>query len=228
MELGGHAPVVVFDDVDVESVAELLLAGKVRNAGQVCVSPTRFYVQERIYDRFVDAFTALARSLPVGSGLDEATRMGPLGNPRRLAAMERLVGDATERGASLRSGGDRLGDEGFFWAPTVLTDVPGEARVMHEEPFGPLATVAPFADMAEAVHEANRLPYGLAAYAFTRSHERATVIGEALEAGAVGLNNLQASAAEAPFGGVKGSGYGVEGGVEGLAEYLNTKFISQT
>jgi len=227
MELGGHAPVIVFDDADLERTIELLATAKFRNAGQVCVSPTRFYVQQGIYDRFVAAFTERTRKVEVGDGLVERHHMGPMANPRRPQAMEALIGDAVSRGARLRAGGERHGKEGFFYQPTVLSDVPGGSRIMSEEPFGPVAVIAPFATFDEAVEQANRLPYGLAAYAFTESGKRAMLIGDALEAGMVGINSVAMAAADAPFGGVKESGHGSEDGLEGLEDCLITKAIHQ-
>jgi len=227
MELGGHAPVIVFDDADLDRTVELLAAAKFRNAGQVCVSPTRFYVQQDIYDRFVAAFTQRTRKVEVGDGLAERHHMGPMANPRRPQAMEALIGDAVSRGAALRTGGERHGKEGFFYQPTVLSDVPAGSRIMSEEPFGPVAVIAPFATLDEAIEQANRLPYGLAAYAFTESGKRAMLIGDALEAGMVGINSVAVAAADAPFGGVKESGHGAEDGPEGLDDCLVTKAIHQ-
>lgn len=227
MELGGHAPVVVFDDVSVEEVSKLLVAAKYRNAGQVCISPTRFYVQERIYDGFVDAFAGLAEKIEVGNGLDAKSQMGPLANPRRVDAMEQFIADAVDRGAKLKTGGSRIGNAGYFWQPTVLADVGNDARIMNEEPFGAVAVFNRFGSFEEVVGEANRLPYGLAAYAFTQSGKTATAIAEALESGLVGVNTAAISSPEAPFGGVKESGYGSESGTEGLEAFLATKFISQ-
>lgn len=227
MELGGHAPVVVFDDVDPEKVAPLAVAAKFRNAGQVCISPTRFYVHESVHDRFVDKFAELSAALPVGDGLDPAMKMGPLANPRRVDAMERVIGDAKARGAKLRTGGSRVGNAGNFWQPTVLSDIPEDAQMMNVEPFGPVAAMVRFKSFDEVVEKANRLPYGLAAYAFTGSARTATAIGEALESGLVGVNTFGVTVPETPFGGVKESGYGSEGGSEGLDAYLQTKFVSQ-
>jgi succinate-semialdehyde dehydrogenase / glutarate-semialdehyde dehydrogenase len=227
MELGGHAPVIVFDDADLDRTVELLATAKFRNAGQVCVSPTRFYVQQGIYDRFVTAFTQRTRKLEVGDGLIERHHMGPMANPRRPQAMEALIGDAVSRGATLRTGGERHGKEGFFYQPTVLSDVPSASRIMSEEPFGPVAVFAPFATFDEAVEQANRLPFGLAAYAFTESGKRAMLIGDALEAGMVGINSVGMAAADAPFGGVKESGHGSEDGLEGLEDSLVAKAIHQ-
>lgn len=227
MELGGHAPVIVFDDADLERTVELLATAKFRNAGQVCVSPTRFYVQQGIYDRFVTAFTHRTRKVEVGDGLIEGHHMGPMANPRRPQAMEALIGDAVSRGATLRTGGERHGKEGFFYQPTVLSGVSAESRIMTEEPFGPVAVLAPFSTFDEAVEQANRLPYGLAAYAFTESGKRAMLIGDALEAGMVGINTVSMAGADAPFGGVKESGHGSEDGLEGLEDCLVTKTIHQ-
>ena len=227
MELGGHAPVIVFDDVDPEAVAPLAVAAKFRNAGQVCTSPTRFYVHERVHDRFVERFTELAAALPVGDGLDPASKMGPLANLRRIDAMEDFIGDARRCGARVRTGGERIGNAGFFWQPTVLSDVPNDAKIMNVEPFGPVAAMLRFRDFDEVVEQANRLPYGLAAYAFTGSAKTATAIAEALESGLVGVNTFAVTVPETPFGGVKESGYGLEGGIEGLEAYLQTKFVHQ-
>ncbi|MGA7538875.1 MAG: NAD-dependent succinate-semialdehyde dehydrogenase [Steroidobacteraceae bacterium] len=225
MELGGHAPVIVFDDADLERTVEMLATAKFRNAGQVCVSPTRFYVQQGIYDRFVTAFTQRTRQMEVGDGLIERHHMGPMANPRRPQAMEAFIGDAVSRGAKLRTGGERHGKEGFFYQPTVLSDVPLQSRIMNEEPFGPVAVMAPFSTLDEAVEHANRLPYGLAAYAFTESGKRAMLIGDALEAGMVGINTVAMAFADAPFGGVKESGHGSEDGPEGLEDCLVIKAI---
>jgi succinate-semialdehyde dehydrogenase/glutarate-semialdehyde dehydrogenase len=227
MELGGHAPVMVFDDADVEFAAKLLAGGKFRNAGQVCVSPTRFLVQEKMYETFVSRFVDHAKAVRVGDGLDKATVMGPLANPRRVVAMEAFIGDAVKRGATLRAGGNRIGNKGNFFEPTVLTDVPKEARVMNEEPFGPLAVISPFSGFDEVVTEANRLPFGLAAYAFTRSAKTANAIANAVESGMITINHLGLALPEVPFGGVKESGYGSEGGSEAIEAYLNTKFVTQ-
>ncbi len=227
MELGGHAPVIVFDDADLGRTVELLAVAKCRNAGQVCVSPTRFYVQQGLYDRFVAALTERLRKVNVGDGLHETSQMGPMANPRRPAAMEKLIGDAVACGSKLRTGGERHGKEGFFWQPTVLSDVPASARIMNEEPFGPVAVVTPFSTLDEAVEQANRLPYGLAAYAFTESAKRALLIGDAIEAGMVGINTVGMAAPDSPFGGVKESGHGAEDGPEGLDACLVTKAIHQ-
>ncbi len=227
MELGGHAPSIVFDDADVDLAGKLLSSGKLRNAGQVCIAPTRLLVQEKVYDAFVDKFTEAVAAVEVGDGLDKSTQMGPMANPRRIAAMEAFIGDAVQKGARLRTGGHRIGNKGNFFEPTVLTDVPKEARVMNEEPFGPLAMIAPFASFDEVVAEANRLPYGLAAYAYTRSAKTATAIAAAVESGMIAINHHGLALPEVPFGGVKDSGYGSEGGSEAIEAYLNTKFVTQ-
>jgi succinate-semialdehyde dehydrogenase/glutarate-semialdehyde dehydrogenase len=227
MELGGHAPSIVFDDADVDLAGKLLATNKLRNAGQVCIAPTRFLVQEKVYDTFVDKLTSYAKTVKVGDGLDKDTRMGPMANPRRIAAMETFIADAVQHGASVKTGGHRIGNKGNFFEPTVLTDVPKDARVMNEEPFGPLAVVAPFSTFDEVVTEANRLPYGLAAYAFTRSAKTASAIADAVETGMISINHHGLALPEVPFGGVKDSGYGSEGGSEAIEAYLNTKFVSQ-
>jgi len=227
MELGGHAPAIVFDDADVEHAAKTLAGAKFRNAGQVCVSPTRFLVQEALYENFVERFVAHAKALKVGDGLAADTQMGPLAHDRRIPWVDGLVADARTRGAELHTGGGRVGNKGYFYAPTVLTGVPKEARMMNEEPFGPVAMIAPFHDLDEVVEEANRLPYGLAAYAFTRSAKTANAVAARVEAGMMTINHLGLALPEVPFGGVKDSGYGSEGGSEAIEAYLNTKFVTQ-
>ena len=227
MELGGHAPAIVFDDADVEAASRLLAGAKFRNAGQVCVSPTRFLIQEKVYDQFVESFVGHAKKVQVGDGMEAATTMGPMANARRIAAMEMFIGDATQKGATLKTGGNRIGNKGNFFEPTVLTDVPKEARVMHEEPFGPLAVISPFHGFDEVVTEANRLPYGLASYAYTRSAKTANAIAAAVESGMISINHHGLALPEVPFGGIKDSGYGSEGGSEAIEAYLNTKFVTQ-
>ena len=227
MELGGHAPSIVFDDADVELAGKMLAGAKYRNAGQVCVSPTRILVQERVYDRFVDSFLTATKAVHVGDGLDRATTMGPLANPRRVTAMEGFIADAVKTGAELKTGGSRIGNKGNFYEPTVLTNVPVDARVMREEPFGPLAIINPFTSFDEVVTEANRLPYGLASYAFTRSAKTANAVAASVETGMMSINHFGLALPEVPFGGVKDSGYGSEGGSEAIESYLNTKFITQ-
>jgi succinate-semialdehyde dehydrogenase/glutarate-semialdehyde dehydrogenase len=226
MELGGHAPVIVCADADPLAAAAASAKGKSRNAGQVCVSPTRFYVEEAVYDRFTAAFGEQAARIRVGNGLDPESGMGPLANDRRLAAMEAFVADAVQKGARLVSGGNRLGNRGYFYPLTVLADVPDEARAMREEPFGPLALLRPVRDLDEAIEQANALPYGLAAYAFTRAARTVDRLAEEIEAGNLAINHFVASIAETPFGGVKDSGYGREGGIEGLACYTVVKNVS--
>jgi succinate-semialdehyde dehydrogenase/glutarate-semialdehyde dehydrogenase len=228
MELGGHAPVLVFDDVDVETVLDLAVAAKYRNAGQVCVSPTRFYVQQGIYERFVTGFARRAKALAVGNGLDEKHRMGPLAHDRRLPAVDALIKDAVQHGAKLQAGGERLPGKGYFYAPTVLSDIPETARIMNEEPFGPVAVINPFTEFDEVIRKANRLPYGLAAYAFTQSARRVNLLGEQIEAGMIGINSFTIAVPDAPFGGMKESGHGSEEGIEGLEANLVTKFITES
>ena len=227
MELGGHSPVVVFEDADPEKAADTIAAFKYRNAGQVCISPTRFYVQEKSYNKFLARFTEYAKGLKMGDGLEKGITLGPLANPRRLDAMETFVNDAKARGGKVVSGGSRQGNQGFFFQPTIITDVPDDSKIMTEEPFGPVAPIVAFKTFDEVVERANSLPYGLAAYAFTSSEKTATAIGDAMQSGMVGVNSVAVSTPETPFGGVKESGYGSEGGIEGLQAYLNTKFISQ-
>jgi succinate-semialdehyde dehydrogenase/glutarate-semialdehyde dehydrogenase len=226
MELGGHAPVLVFDDVDAKKVGALAAAGKFRNAGQVCVSPTRFMVHDRAHDAFLESFVEAAEKLKIGHGMEAGVQMGPLANPRRVDAMTAMISDAVAKGAKLHTGGERLGNEGFFFRPTVLSDVPMEARMMTEEPFGPVALVNRFSDEEQAIREANRLPYGLAAYSFTRDADRQARLAERIESGLLGINTFGISVAETPFGGVKESGHGSEGGIEGLEAYLVTKFVA--
>ncbi|MEA3264523.1 MAG: NAD-dependent succinate-semialdehyde dehydrogenase [Pseudomonadota bacterium] len=224
MELGGHAPVLVFDDCDLEKTLDMVVPQKFRNAGQVCVSPTRFYVQQGIYDRFVEGFAARTAKVKTGNGLEGDTNMGPLANVRRPAAIEALVEDARAKGARVLAGGSR-GNAGFFFQPTLLADVPDSADIMANEPFGPVAVAAPFTDLDDAITKANRLPYGLAAFAFTEQMRRANLLGDALESGMVGINTFAISVPDSPFGGVKDSGFGSEGGIEGMESYLVTKAI---
>lgn len=227
MELGGHAPVLVCEDADIEMAAMAMARSKYRNAGQICIAPTRFYLHESVHDRFVDAFTGHVARLKLGNGLDPSTTMGPLANERRLGAMAALIGDALGKGATLQAGGARVGNVGNFWQPTVLCDVPNTADIMNIEPFGPIAVTQRFDDLDAAIREANRLPYGLAAYAFTASGSRANALGERIEAGMIGINFAVLTGPETPFGGLKESGHGSEGGIEGLDGYLNTKYVAQ-
>ena len=226
MELGGHGPAIVFEDADIDVATRLLAMSKFRNAGQVCVSPTRFLVQESVYDRFVEGFANAARAVKVGDGLAEGTMMGPLANARRVQAMDGFIQDAVQQGAELVTGGERIGNAGNFYQPTVLGRVPVTARAMNEEPFGPLALMVPFAKLDDALAEANRLPYGLAAYAYTRSSATAQALSSNVESGMLSINGAGLALAETPFGGVKDSGYGSEGGSEAIDAYLTTKFVT--
>jgi succinate-semialdehyde dehydrogenase/glutarate-semialdehyde dehydrogenase len=226
LELGGHSPAIVFPDADVEKAAEFLAYFKIRNAGQVCISPSRFYVHEAVYERFLERFTAIFSSIRVGNGLEEGVQMGPLANARRIEQVASLVQDALDRGAQLRVGGKRLQGAGYFYAPTVLTDVPESARILNEEPFAPVAPILRFSDTAEVIARANSLPYGLSSYVFTNSLHIATSVANSLEAGMVHVNQVGVLA-ETPFGGIKDSGVGSEGGSESFEAYLNTKFVYQ-
>jgi succinate-semialdehyde dehydrogenase/glutarate-semialdehyde dehydrogenase len=228
MELGGHAPVIVFKDADVVTAARSLVGLKYRNAGQVCIAPTRFLVQRDVYDRFAAEFIDAARNLKLGSGLDGATTMGPLANPRRVQAMERMVEDAVEHGAKIETGGCHVDAPGFFYSPTVLANTSTKARVRNEEPFGPVAILTPFEDFEDAIREANRLPYGLAAFAYTRSVRTATMAASAIESGMITINHHGFGLPEVPFGGMKDSGYGSESGPEAIDSYMLSKFVSQS
>ena len=227
MELGGHAPVLIFDDCNLEKTLDIVVTQKFRNAGQVCISPTRFYVQDGIYDRFVSGFNERTARITVGNGMDAATIMGPLANPRRPAAIGALVEDAIAKGARVGSGGSAGNGDGFFYRPTVLSDVPIEADIMNQEPFGPVALIRPFASFDDAIENANRLPFGLAAYVHTENGRTANMAGDLIEAGMVGINTAAISMPDMPFGGVKDSGFGSEGGPEGLESYYVTKAIHQ-
>ena len=227
MELGGHAPAIVFDDADVDGAVKALGASKFRNAGQVCISPTRFLIQEGVYEQFVEKFTVLAKAVKVGDGMTAGTQMGPLANPRRVAAMEELIADAVQKGAEVKTGGKRIGNVGNFFEPTVMTGMNKEMRVMNEEPFGPLAAIAPFRGMEDVLEEANRLPFGLASYAFTRSTKSAAAVAAGVEAGMMTVNHIGLALPEVPFGGMKDSGSGSEGGSEAIESYLNIKFVTQ-
>ncbi len=226
MELGGHAPVIVAEDCDVDRAARIAAGAKFRNAGQVCISPTRFLVANAVRERFVARFAEATRALQVGPGLEAGTTMGPLANPRRLAALQALTADAVERGATLVAGGQRIGSAGNFFAPTVLDNVPRDCRVFNEEPFGPVAAVQGFDVLDDAIAEANRLPYGLAAYAFTNSLRTVHELSQRLEVGMLWINQPAPAWPELPFGGVKDSGHGSEGGAEALESYLHTKSVS--
>ena len=228
MELGGHAPVVVCEDTDVQPAAISSAERKMRNAGQVCTSPTRFFVHESIFEEYTDAFVRRAAGLTVGNGAGAGVEMGPLANHRRIEALTELVENARQCGAEVRTGGRRIGNKGYFFEPTVLANVPDAARVMQVEPFGPLAVINPVASLDEAIEKANSVPYGLAAYAFTNRVDYVDRIVDGLEAGNVSINTLEASLPETPFGGVKSSGYGREGGMEGLSHYMIVKNVSHS
>ncbi len=228
MELGGHAPVIIAEDADIELAVKATAAAKFRNAGQVCISPTRFLVHSSLRDQFTAALVKRAESLKLGDGLAEGTSLGPLANARRLTAMAKVVEDAAAKGAKVATGGARVGSEGNFFAPTVLADVPMDASVFNDEPFGPIAAVRSFDKLEDAIAEANRLPFGLAAYAYTRSYKNVQMLSHQIEAGMVWINQPATPSAEFPFGGVKDSGYGSEGGPEAMEAYLNSKAVSIT
>lgn len=227
MELGGHAPAIVFADADIERTLDTLATFKFRNAGQVCTSPTRFMIHESIYDRFLDGFVERVNKIRIGNGLDDGIQMGPMIAQRRLTAMEGLIADAVSRGATLRAGGSRMNQPGYFFRPTVLGDVPDDARIMTEEPFGPIAPVSRFGTFDEVIEKANSLPFGLASFVFTRDGSLAARTEDALDAGLVGVNHMMVSTPETPFGGVNESGYGSESGIEGLDAFLRTKFVTE-
>jgi succinate-semialdehyde dehydrogenase/glutarate-semialdehyde dehydrogenase len=227
MELGGHSPTIIFDDADIERAADLLAVYKFRNAGQVCITPTRFFIQEKAYDRFMARFLDKAKSIRVGNGLLPDTQMGPLAHSRRLTAMQAFIDDARARGGRIETGGERIGSEGSFFAPTVMTELPEDSMMMTTESFGPLAACLRFKQVEEVIERANQLPYGLAAYAFTTNTKRALAVQNGLEAGMVNINHTGMALAEMPIGGVKDSGIGSEGGIEGFDGYLTTKFVTQ-
>jgi succinate-semialdehyde dehydrogenase/glutarate-semialdehyde dehydrogenase len=226
LELGGHSPFIICEDAELEPAIKLAAGLKFRNAGQVCAAPSRFYVHEAHYEAFIGGLSEAARAIKVGDGLEAGVTMGPLANPRRLTAMERFVADATLRGGSVRAGGRRLGNSGNFFEPTVLTDVPEDAAIMVEEPFGPIAPVTAFSSLDTAIEKANALPFGLAAFAFTRSFATAERLSTELESGMISINHFGIAAPETPFGGMKESGYGSEGGIEGMDAFVTTKFTS--
>jgi len=228
MELGGHAPVIVCEDTDVEAAAISGAIRKMRNAGQVCTSPTRFYVHESIFEAYTETFVRRAAETIVGNGVDPGVEMGPLANDRRVEALAALVEDARDQGAEVKTGGGKIGDKGYFFEPTVLANVPDNARVMQEEPFGPLAVINPVGSLDEAIAKANSVPFGLAAYGFTNRADYVDRMIEGIEAGNVSINTLEASLPETPFGGIKSSGYGREGGTEGLHNYMITKNVSHS
>lgn len=227
MELGGHSPVLVLPDADVARAARQLARFKIRNAGQVCISPTRFYIHDDIYTAFVDRFTEELANVKVGNGLDPDTQMGPLAHERRIPMMQKFVDNARSLGGKVLLGGEQIKRDGFFFSPTVLTDLPDDALVMTEEPFGPIAPLTRYSDLDDAIARANSLPYGLSAYAFTQSLQDAHRLGTELESGMVNINHFGSSLPETPFGGVKDSGIGSEGGAETFDGYLVTKFVTQ-
>ena len=227
LELGGHAPVLVFSDADLDQAARLAAGAKFRNAGQICIAPTRFLIQEPVLEEFTQRFAAEISRLRLGDGLDPETTLGPLAHNRRPAAMAALVDDAVARGAEVITGGGPAGRDGYFWQPTLLAGVGDQARVMNEEPFGPVAVAAPFTTVEDALTQANRLPYGLASYAFTADRATAYAVSEGIEAGMLAVNHFMLTAPETPFGGVKDSGYGSEGGTEGIEDYLFAKLVSE-
>jgi len=227
MELGGHGPVLVFDDADLDAALNAVVAHKYRNAGQVCVAPTRFIVQEAVYERFLAGFAERAAAVRVGNGLEDGVQMGPMANARRPEAMESLIADARQAGAKLHTGGERIGNRGFFFAPTVLSEIPLSTRMMNEEPFGPVALINPYRGEEEMIAEANRLPYGLAAYCWTSDAKRQRMIQSELETGMLAINTTAVGGADSPFGGVKWSGHGHEDGPEGLAACLVTKTVHE-
>lgn len=227
MELGGHAPVMIFNDADIDKAIEVMSGAKFRNAGQVCVSPTRFLVQDGVFDRFTSGFVKAAKAVKVGNGLDAETQMGPLANERRIPAIEALLSDAVSRGADLLTGGRRIGNVGNFFEPTVVANVPVSAKIMNDEPFGPVAIVNRFGTFDDVINEANRLPFGLASYAFTTSTETAQALGRKVNAGMLTINHNGLSLPEVPFGGIKDSGYGTEGGSEAVEAYLERRFVTQ-
>ena len=226
MELGGHAPVILAEDADVALAVKTAGAAKFRNAGQVCISPTRFLVHSSLVDEFSKALVKHAESLKLGDGLTQGTTLGPLANPRRLTAMAKVMDDARARGATIATGGERIGDTGNFFAPTVITGASLDADIFNNEPFGPVAAIRAFDTLDEAITEANRLPFGLAGYAFTQSIKTAHILSQRLELGMLWINQSATPSAEMPFGGVKDSGYGTEGGPEALESYLVTKTVS--
>ncbi|MGN6499789.1 MAG: NAD-dependent succinate-semialdehyde dehydrogenase, partial [Tsuneonella sp.] len=227
MELGGHGPVLVFNDADIDAALDNLAANKYRNAGQVCVSPTRFLIEEDVFERFRDGFVQRAAAVKVGSGFEADTQMGPMASARGLERMETLIGDATAHGARLLTGGERIGNRGFFHQPTVLSEVPTEAEIMNEEPFGPVALLNPMRGEEAMIAEANRLPYGLAAYAWTNDPARRRRLAAEVEAGMLAINTGSVSAPDAPFGGVKWSGYGSEDGREGVMACMVPKTVHE-
>ena len=227
MELGGHSPAIICEDANIETAANILVGTKFRNAGQICISPSRFLVHKKVYEKFLNLFVAKVQSIKVGNGLEDDIKMGPLIHERRLQTIEKLVKDAVDRGANIVTGGKRIGNKGYFFEPTVLTEVSKDSKLMNEEPFGPLAPILSFDHLDDALDEANRLEYGLAAYVYTNNLKLAQELGSNIESGQISINHHGLGLVENPFGGVKGSGVGSEMGAEGIEPYLNVKFISQ-
>jgi succinate-semialdehyde dehydrogenase/glutarate-semialdehyde dehydrogenase len=227
MELGGHAPALVFDDADIDLAARVLAMAKFRNAGQVCVSPTRILVQRGVFEAFAEKFVGLTQEIKVGNGLEQGTTMGPVANDRRIPALLALVEDAVDAGATLHTGGKPIEGPGYFFAPTVLSGLTTHMRIMNDEPFGPVALLVPFDTVEDAVIESNRVPFGLASYAFTTSMKTAQILSNRIEAGMLSINHQGIGLPEVPFGGIKDSGYGSEGGTEAIEAYLNTKLVTQ-
>jgi len=229
LELGGHAPVVVFADADIPRAVKMLVASKFRNAGQICIAPSRFIVQKDVVTEFTEQFVTATRELRVGNGLDPEVNMGPLANERRGPAIEALVQDAVASGATVLAGGHPIDGSGYFWEPTVLSGLdPKKSRVMNEEPFGPIAPIVPFGSVDDGITLANRVPFGLASYAFTTSLSTARYAAESIEAGMVGVNDIMIMGPETPFGGVKDSGYGSESGTEGLESFMHAKYVRES
>ncbi len=227
MELGGHGPVLVFEDVDVDAVLDTMVPAKYRNAGQVCVSPTRFIVQEGVFNQFRDGFAERAKRWKVGNGLNDGIQMGPMANPRRPDAMERMIGGAVASGGRLNAGGERIGNQGYFYAPSVLSEVPLDAEIMNEEPFGPVAIINPFSKEEDMIAEANRLPYGLAAYSWTADAKRQKRLAREIETGMFCVNTTMLGGPDTPFGGVKWSGHGHEDGPEGVMACMVLKTVHE-
>ena len=228
MELGGHGPVLVFADANIDQVLDTMVAAKFRNAGQVCVSPTRFIIEAPAYEKFRAGFVQRAKAIIVGNGLTDNVQMGPMANARGREGLDTKVADAKARGAQLDLGGERIGNQGFFYTPTILSDIPRDAEIMNEEPFGPVALLNSYADEAAMIEEANRLPYGLAAYAWTQDPARRRRLADGIEAGMIAINSASVSAADAPFGGVKWSGHGSEDGAEGVSACMVTKVVHES
>ena len=227
MELGGHSPVMIFKDADIEAAVKHCAAGKFRNAGQVCISPTRFFIEEPVYDEFIKSFKSHVEAINVGDGLDSKSTMGPLVADRRLEVMEDFISDAISSGGEVISGGGRGQSPGSFFEPTLIRDVPDTAKIMIEEPFGPVAPSASFSSIDEIIERANSLPFGLASYAFTSNPRTSQILKSEIESGMLAINSMHIHSVETPFGGLKHSGYGYEGSIEGLEAFLVTKYSSE-